>query len=491
MNFGIIFRLLGVIVFTLAIAFLICFGVGFVPSPIPGEGEARIKFLLCAVIALILAASLFLLGRNSSHRLFRKEALCVIGLGWLFASAVGALPYVIIENDVGFVDGFFEAASGLTTTGASIFPDVEIMPRCLLFWRALSQWLGGMGVVVFFVAILGFLGAGAKILYSKEASGSTADFEQPRVQSAVLNLWLVYLGLSLACLLVFVLGGMSTYDGLCHMFAAVSTGGFSTRNASLAAFESPFLEWATSLFMTLGGTSFLLLAVVVRGRFQSLRRNSEFCAYLLILFGASAAIAQILLTSGLSEDIHSSVRSAVFQVVSIMTTTGFATADFDRWPTFPKVFLLVLMAIGGCSASTGGGVKIARIVMAIRVLLRSVELQFRPNVVRRIHMNGKPVENETTSDVMVFLVLVGILCLMAVPLAAVFEPSLSLEATLSSVFACLFNIGPGFGEVGPTRNFSGLHDYTKVFLAMLMIMGRLELYAILVLFSPSLWRTFR
>lgn len=490
MNFGLIFRLLGVIVFTLAIAFLICFGVGYVPSPVANEVEARDGFLLCAGIATVIGGGLFLLGRNAGKKLYRKEALSVIGLGWLVASAVGALPYVVIDPDVGFVDGFFEAASGLTTTGASIYAEVEHLPRCLLFWRGLSQWLGGMGVVVFFVAILGFLGAGAKILYSNEASGSTADFDQPRVQAAVMNLWLVYLGLSSACAATFALGGMSIYDAFCHMFAAVSTGGFSTHNASMAAFQSPFLEWTASVYMILGGSSFLLLAQVVRGRFGNVRRNTEFRAYLLIIAIASLAIAPFLLQSGAASSIHEALRTAVFQVVSIMTTTGFATADFDLWPTFAKVVLLVLMVVGGCSASTGGGVKVARIVMATRALLRSIELEFRPHVVRRIHMNGKPIENATANDVLTFIVLVGMLCLAAIPLAAVFEPSLSLQAAVSAVFACLFNVGPGFGEVGPTSNYADLHGYTKMFLSVLMIMGRLELYAILVLFLPSLWKRF-
>ncbi|MGH8018649.1 MAG: TrkH family potassium uptake protein [Opitutaceae bacterium] len=491
MNFGLISRLLGVIVFTLALAFFICFGVGFAPSPIEWEAEAREGFLLCAGVAVALSAVLFFFGRNCSLRLHRKEALCVIGVGWLLASAVGALPYVIIDAEVGLVDGFFESASGLTTTGASIYGNVEILPRCLLFWRGLSQWLGGMGVVVFFVAILGFLGAGAKILYSNEASGSTTDFEHSRVQSAVLNLWLVYLGLSAACVGVFVAGGMSLFDATSHMFTALSTGGFSTRNASFAAFESPFLEWAASFFMTLGGCSFVLLAMALRGRFGAMKRNTELRAYLLFVVCASLAITPVLLTSGFSEDWHEALRTAVFQVVSIMTTTGFASADFDLWPAFSKLLLLALMVIGGCSGSTAGGVKVARVVVAFRVVLRSVELEFRPHVIRRIQMNKKPIETATINEVMVFLVLAAMLCMISIPLAAVFEPSLSLEAAISAVFACLFNIGPGFAEVGPTRNFGFLHDYTKVFLSLLMIMGRLELYAILVLFSPALWRLFR
>lgn len=491
MNFGIIFKLQGVIVFTLGIAFLVCYGVSLFPSPTANEAVATRGFLICAALAFVLAVGLILAGRGCPARMFRREALCVIGTGWIVATLVGALPYVIIDKNIGVIDAIFETASGLTTTGASIYSDVEALPRSLLFWRALSQWIGGMGVVVFFVAILGFLGAGGKILYSNEASGSTADFDEPRVQSAVLNLWLVYLGLSAICAMVFWAGGMSLYDALCHMFTTVSTGGFSTRNSSMGAFDSPFLEWSTTVFMIISGTSFMLLARTARGQFDLIRRNSEVKAFILILLFSSFAITVFLLTQGGKTGWHQVFRDSAFQVASIMTTTGFATDDYDFWPTFPKVLLLVLMIIGGCSASTAGGVKLGRVVVAWKVMLRGIEKEFRPRVVRTVRINGKPVDDEAVRDVMIFLVLVALLCMIAVPVTAAFEPTLSVQATVSSVFASLFNIGPGLGELGPTDNYSGLHDYTKVMLSMLMIMGRLELYAILVLFSPQLWRSFR
>lgn len=491
MNFGIIFKLLGVIAFTLALAFLICFGVSLLPSPISSEPVAERGFLVCAALSAAIAIMLVWAGRGSSVRMFRKEALCVIGTGWILATLIGALPYVIIGDNVSVVDAIFESASGLTTTGASIFGNVEALPHGLLFWRALSQWIGGMGVVVFFVAVLGFLGAGGKILYSNEASGSTADFDEARVQSAVLNLWLVYLGISAVCALVFWAGGMSVYDALCHMFTTVSTGGFSTQNASMGSFESPFLEWATTFFMVASGCSFILLARAIRGHFDLLGRNTEFKSFLLILLISSMAIALFLMIQWTPGGWHHAFRDAAFQVASIMTTTGFATDDYDLWPTFPKVLLLILMIVGGCSASTAGGVKVGRVAMAWKVALRGIEKEFRPRVVRTIRINGKPIDDEVIRDVLIFLVLVGLLCMIVIPLVSAFEPNLSVQATVSSVFASLFNVGPGLGELGPTDNYSGLHDYTKIMLSMLMIMGRLELYAILVLFSPQLWRRFR
>lgn len=488
MNYGIIFRLLGAILLALALAFVVCFGVGFAPSDHAGEVEARRQMLVCAILAVVLALVFFFLGRRASTRMFRKEALAVIGLGWLMASVVGALPYLLIDDRMNFAESFFEAASGLTTTGASTYATVEDLPRTLLFWRALSQWIGGMGVIVFFVAILGALGAGAKILYSNEASGSTADFEEPRVQSAVINLWLVYLALSALCAAAFILAGMSPYEALCQMFATVSTGGFSTRNTSFVAFASPTLEWIAIVFMVLGGTSFVLLARIAYGRFDALRKNTELYAYLLLLGGCTLAITPFLAEGGSWGAWSEAFRTSLFQVTAVTTTTGFASVDFNLWPAFPKLVLLMLMVVGGCSGSTAGGVKIARIVVAGRVVLRSIEAEYRPRIVRHIRMNGRIMDEAAVQEVLIFLVATGIICLLAVPLVAVAEPTLALQAALSAVFASLFNIGPGFGEIGPMSSYAPLHDYTKVVLGLVMIMGRLELYAILALFAPALWR---
>ncbi|MEZ5277467.1 MAG: TrkH family potassium uptake protein [Opitutaceae bacterium] len=490
MNYPLVFRLLSGILYALAAAFLACLGVSFLFSENTGEGRALLGFGVSVAISAGLGAILHFLGREASHRFFQKEALFVIGIGWLLASFIGAIPYDLIVPGMDPVDAFFESASGFTTTGASIFTEVETLPASLLFWRSLSQWIGGMGVVVFFVAILSFLGAGGKILYAHEASGHTADFEESRIQSAVKNLWLLYLGLSVVCTVVFRLGGMNWFDAVCHMFTTLSTGGFSTRNASAAAFQSPFLEWAMTFFMVVGGTSFLLILQVVRGRFRVLRTNTEFHAYLFILLVSILSIAAFLLRENLAHGWHHALRASAFQVSSIMTTTGFATEDYQLWSAFPKILLLVLMAIGGCSASTAGGMKVIRLVVGVLSSRNSIEKSFRSSVVRRIVVNGRTLDDGYTRDVLAFLVILAILCLVAIPVTAIFEPRISVDGNISAVFACLFNIGPGLAEVGPTQNYAAFHDHTKLMLSVLMIMGRLELYAILVLFSPSLWRRF-
>lgn len=490
MNYRLVFRLLSAILFALSAAFVACLGVAFCYAGRVGEERAVLGFAVSIGLSAILGTVFYFVGRSAAKRLFQKEALFVIGSGWLLASVVGAIPYQIIVPHINPVDAIFESASGFTTTGASIFGDVEALPHSLLFWRSLSQWIGGMGVVVFFVAILNFLGAGGKILYANEASGHTADFEESRIKTAVKNLWFLYLALSAICTVVYRLGGMNWFDAVCHMFTTLSTGGFSTRNASMAAFQSPFLEWSTTLFMVIGGTSFLLILQVVRGNFRQVRKNTEFHAYTAILFASSLIIAFFLIRDDLASGWDHALRAAAFQVSSIMTTTGFATEDFGVWSSFPKVLLLVLMMIGGCTASTAGGMKVIRVVVAVRSSINSVEKSFRSSVMRRIVVNGRTVDEDFVRDVLAFLVMLAIVGLASMPLTALFEPDISVDGNISAVIACLFNIGPGLGEVGPTQNYALLHDYTKILLSILMVMGRLELYAILVLFSPSLWRRF-
>lgn len=490
MNFALVSKLLSVVMLILAIAFGICLGVSYLMDENIAGNLSQEAFAASIAASLALAGLLFLIGRNSSTKFFKKEALCTIGLGWLLASIVGALPYLIAIPGMNVSGAIFESASGLTTTGASVLSNLESISPSIMFWRCLSQWIGGMGVVVFFVAILGFLGASGKILYSNEASGSTADFEESRVQSAVARLIYVYAGLSLACTVSYRFAGMTWYEALCHMFATLSTGGFSTRSGSLADFNSPLIEWLAIFYMIAGGISFLLILKVFHGKFHFVSRSTEFIAYLCIIIFSTAAISISLSAQSDIGSTSESIRASAFQVVSIMTTTGFATEDFGLWPTLPQITLLLLMVIGGCSGSTAGGVKVFRIVIAFKVCLRSIERSFRTRVIRHISMNNRVIGKGTIDEILVYLVLISFIALLSIAVISCFEPHLRLDTNITAVLACLFNIGPGLAEVGPTENFAFFHQYTQLFLALLMIMGRLELYAILVLFAPSLWKRF-
>lgn len=491
MNYSILFKLHSFILGALAIAFALSLGIALVENDSTSGKLAVTGFSFSLLAAVSLSIGFWVLGRTGNNTLYHKEALATIGTGWLLASIVGALPYILILPDLSLAEAFFESASGLTTTGASVLSDLERLPRSLHFWRAISQWIGGLGVVVFFVAVLSFLGAGAKVLYSRESSAEAADLNTSRVQEGVLRLLELYLGLSFLCTLAFRVCGLSWYESVIHMFTTLSTGGFSTRSGSIADFANPAFEWAVIAFMAIGGTSFLLMIELLRRRWRYLRLSSEFKAYAFLVLLFSALISAFLFFDPSSAaGLHDTVRTAAFQVVSIMTTTGYATADFDQWLPVTHVLLVALMFIGGCSGSTAGGTKVIRLVVAFRIALQHVERAYRTRVIRPLQVNGKNLTRNEQDSIALYLVILGLVVFASTLIVALLEPAMSFEGIVSAMAACLFNIGPGLAEIGPTQNFAGLHGVTQVFLSLLMITGRLELYAILVLFSPALWKHF-
>ena len=469
MNYAILFKLQSVILGAMAVAFAICLGMAWIYDHKSVTDLSVLGFSISFLVAASLSFGCFILGKTGDNTLFRKEALATIGCGWIVASLTGALPYFLILPEMSFSEAFFESASGLTTTGASVLSNLESLPRSLHFWRGLSQWMGGLGVVVFFVAVLSFLGAGAKVLFSRESSAQAADLNTSRVQSGVLRLLQLYLGLSVACTVVYWLCGLPWFEAIIHMFTTLSTGGFSTRSGSVADFHNPALEWAMIGFMAIGGTSFLLILDALGRRWKSIVTSTELKAYYLILASFTAAITVFLLIdqeSGLTS--WTAIRTAAFQVVSI----------------------LAAMFIGGCSGSTAGGTKVIRFIVALKVSAQHVEKAYRSRVVRPLKVNGKSLSLGEQETIMVYIVILSLIIFTGTLVISFLEPSMSFEGTVSSMAACLFNIGPGFAEIGPTRNFAGFHAYTQIFLSLLMIMGRLELFALLVLFSPSLWKRF-
>lgn len=491
MNYAILFKLQSVILGAIAVAFAVCTGVAYVYDHSVRSDLSVMGFSISFLLSGCLSLGCFVLGKTGDNKLFRKEALATIGVGWVVASLAGALPYFLIIPGLPFHSAFFESASGLTTTGASILSELESLPRSLHLWRAMSQWMGGLGVVVFFVAVLSFLGAGAKVLFSRESSAQAADLNTSRVQSGVLKLVKFYLALSAVCTVVYWMCGLSWFESLIHMFTTLSTGGFSTRSGSIADFANPLLEWSMIGFMAIGGTSFLVMTDIVGGNLRSLRASTEVKAYYLLLLVFTAAITLFLATdasTGLGW--VDSIRTAAFQVVSIMTTTGFATADFDLWLPVTHMLLLATMIIGGCSGSTAGGTKVIRIIVALKISVQQIEKAYRARVIRPLKVNGKGLSVSEQETVIVYIVILTLIVFLGTLVVSFLEPSMSFEGSVSAMAACLFNIGPGFAEVGPTRNFAGLHAYTQIFLSFLMILGRLELFALLVLFSPSLWKRF-
>lgn len=489
MNYRLLLKLHSIILVVLACAFALSSGAAYLWDP-SYKSTARNAFILCTFLCLSLALVFHLFGKESGNRLFRKEALALVGTGWILASFIGAIPYLFILPDRSFADALFESVSGFTTTGATVLGDIESLPPSLLFWRSMTQFVGGLGVVVFFVAILSFLGAGAKILFSRESSGTSTELNTSRVQKGVWGIAALYGGLSIFCLIAYRFGGMSWFDAVNHMFTTVSTGGYSTKNDSFAAFTSPLLQWACIVFMCLGGTTFVLMLRVLRGDFKALWCATEVKAFYAILVGATALVTLYLMLSGWTDHFHTAVRSAAFQVVSIMTTTGYVTEDYGVWAVPAETILLILMLVGGCSGSTSGGTKVIRFVIGWRICMQHVERAFRANVVRPVMVNGKPLDRENQEGVLVFIVLIWMLTIVSFFVVAILEPRLSLLGNLSAVLATLYNIGPAFAELGPTENFGHLASQTKLYLSLLMVMGRLELFAILVLFAPALWRKY-
>jgi len=491
MNYPILFKLLSVILGAIAFAFALSLALAFLYDHHSSRDLAVPGFAFSFLLAASLSAGCHILGRTGDNKLFRKEALATIGTGWIIASLIGALPYYLIIPDIGLAGAIFESASGLTTTGASVLTDLESLPRSLHFWRGLSQWMGGLGVVVFFVAVLSFLGAGAKVLFSRESSAQAADLNTSRVQSGVLRLVRLYLSLSVLCTLAYWLCGLSWFEAVIHMFTTLSTGGFSTRSESVAAFANPSLEWVMIAFMAVGGTSFLVIIDVLRRQWRTLARSTETKAYYAILGGASLVLAAFLIYDPrIDAGLHEAFRSAAFQAVSIMTTTGFVTTDYDLWMPVTHVLLLCLMVIGGCAGSTAGGTKVIRFIVALRVSAQHVEKAYRSRVVRPLKVNGKTLPPSEQESIIAYIVLLALIVMTGTLVVSFLEPSMSFRGTVSSMAACLFNIGPGFAEIGPAHTFADLHAYTQLFLSFLMILGRLELFALLVLFSPSLWKRF-
>ncbi len=489
MNTAIIYRLLGMVLLALSGAFTTCILAGTLNGETLSSKSVQ-AFIASVLVCIIGAGVLLRLGKSDSEKLFRREALCVIGLSWILASAVGALPYFLIVEECTIADALFESTSGLTTTGATAFSNFYEFPKSLLFWRSLSQWAGGVGVVVFFVAILSSLGAGAKILFSNESSGASSDFEHGRIQKGALYLMLYYLGLSISCLLAYKFGGMDWFQAINHMMTTVSTGGFSTEAMSMEQFRSPLLEWVCILFMILGGTTFVFVINLLRTRKNTFKEQDE-----IVCFGGILVVSTLLLTLYIFEQTtqlpdHNSFRAAMFQAVSIMTTTGYSSVDFDSWLPAAKIILLILMLIGGCSGSTSGGIKVVRAMIAMRTVIHSVTLAFRPNLTKPIKINGRVLDESSIHSVVVFITLNIVIAIISMLYVSSIEPSITPMETFSCVQATLFNIGPGFDSFGPTQNFGFLHGFTKIYLSILMILGRLELYAVLVLFYPKLWKKY-
>ena len=448
-------------------------------------GEAVLPFLIPALLLAVIGLALGLRSPKRSS-LYARDGFAVVALAWVLMSVFGALPFVISGDIPHFVDAFFETVSGFTTTGASILTEIEPLGRGVLFWRSFTHWVGGMGVLVFVMAILPMSagdGHGMHLMRA-EVPGPSVGKLVSRMGDTAKILYGIYLAMTVMEIVLLLLGGMPLFDACIHAFGTAGTGGFSSRNISVGAYDSAYFDVVIGVFMLLFGVNFNLYYFLLIKRFRDVFRSEELRAYLLIVGAAVAAIAADIVH--IYGTVGRSLRYAFFQVASIITTTGFATADFNAWPEFSRAILVILMFVGACAGSTGGGVKVARVVILCKTSLGDMRKMLHPNAVTTVRFEGKPLTDRTIRSVHLFLT-VYILIFTASVLLLSLE-RFDLVTTFTAVAACINNIGPGLEVVGPMGNYAQFSPAAKLLLSFDMLVGRLEIFPMLLLFAPSIWK---
>ena len=427
------------------------------------------------------------IGRNTHRRISMspRDGFLFVALAWVFASALGALPFTL-AGKLSYVDSFFETISGFTTTGASILTNIEELPKSLLLWRSTTHWLGGMGIVVLTVAILPLLGVGGLGLMEAEAPGPSVDKISPRISSTAKILWFIYVTLTVLEIILLIVGGLDWFDAVTHTFGTMATGGFSPKNLSVGHYRSGYIDVVITVFMLAAGLNFSLYYKVLSGKAGSVFRDSEARTYLGIFSAAALLIAWDLWRKGVFNGIGTSLRYAGFQAASILTTTGFATADFARWPPLSQTVLFLLMFIGGCSGSTGGGIKVIRIIFLSKMAFTEMKYLLNPRGIFGIFVDGKALRKNIIYDTAAF-VLLYIFLLLATTLV-VAAGGYDILTSLTSSLATVGNIGPGFGKVGPAYNYAFFPGWIKLWLSFAMLAGRLEIYTIFILFTRAFWK---
>ncbi|MBK1835280.1 TrkH family potassium uptake protein [Roseibacillus ishigakijimensis] len=493
MNFKLLARVLGLLLMMESLALLACTLFSFFEAG--WESSASRALATATLTALCLGLLLVLVGRGKYERIPRREGVLIVGAGWMTSTLIGSIPFVLSEPGLSPAAAFFESASGLTTTGSTVISDLYAWPKGVLLWRAVSQWLGGLGILVLFVALLASLGAGTKSLFRNESSFEASETSHAKIRDTALLLWKLYLVMTVVCLLGLRALGMTWFDAVSHAFTCMSTGGFSNHNASIGYFST----WETGLaielwlmfFMLLGSISFLVYVVILRRNWKRLRNEEEAKWYLIFILVAIVSIVAIKFVLG-GRELWASLRGASFTVVSIVSSTGYGTEDFEQWPVGAHFIVLGLMLMGGCAGSTAGGAKVSRILLLVRAVHQEIVQAFRPNQVFRLQVNGNSINSQSRSQTVLFVALFWFIAIVSMMVVSVLETTngVDFETTVAAVLTTLSNIGPGFGAVGPTDNFSHFGDATLVYLALLMVMGRLEIFAFLVLFVPAAWRRF-
>lgn len=440
------------------------------------------SILSAALITIFSGVFLSFIYRHNSEINYR-EGFAIVSLGWLSASLFGSLPFVFSGYFPTFADAFFETVSGFTTTGSSILTDIEALPYSLLFWRSLTQWLGGMGIMALFVAIIVSMGVRANQIFRAEVPGPISEKISPRIRETAKLLWITYVVISLFLFVFLIAFGMNIFDALCHTFTTMATGGFSTKNQSIA-FYNPAIQWTIIVFMFLAGANFSLYYFAYKNwSLKSIWQNSEFRFYTYITLAAALLVVISLSTI---PDWEERIRSSLFQVISILTTTGFATADYEKWNPLGQTVIFLLMFIGGCAGSTAGSIKVGRHMIILKQAKIELEQMLHPKALISLRFGDKVLSNALIMNVLQYFFLYIVLILTGTILLGAM--GVDLLTSLTSCMTCIGNIGPGFGTVGPVENFAHIPVFGKYVLSILMLLGRLEIYPALILFMPRYWK---
>ena len=469
---------------------------------------AMVSLSASIMIGYLVSFSLYVYGRKSSDHIVSSDAMALVTFSWLVASAVAALPFFLwghltynatgLETPfINYINCIFETVSGFTTTGASILTNFEVVPDSLMFWRAMVQWFGGLGIVVLFVAVLPMITGKNRSLYSAETTGISTDSTTPKIQDAARRLWSIYCLITLVQVILMMASDwtMTAFDAFTFAFSSAATAGFSIFSDSAGSLK-PLTQWIIVIFMMIAGVNYALYEQLSRGKFKKLFNDEEFRWYLIIQIAASILIAfNIYNTSYLdmsgneaSKALESVIRDSAFQVVSINTTTGFSTADSNMWPLFSQYILIALMFIGGSGGSTGGGVKVSRVIAGVKLIYSNLEKSYRPNVVRPIRVCGQVINEQAKTKVLIHLLVIVLFSFAGAFLIDVFENEIDASTAFSASIACLNNIGPGFSGVGATSNYAWMSNPSKLLLILWMLIGRLEVFTVVVLFTPKFWR---
>ena len=475
-----IIRILGLILVTEGFFMLLSIPI----SIIFREGDWP-QFLLAGGITAVTGLLAYFPVRKSPLDLNQRDGYVIVTGGWILFSLFGTLPFLFTRSIPGFTDAFFETISGFTTTGASILNNIEELSHGILFWRSLTQWLGGMGIILLTLLILPFLGIGGMQLFSAEVPSPTPDKLHPHVKDTAKRLWFIYLVFTFSETMLLWAGEMGFFDAVCHSLTTMATGGYSTKQASIAYWNSPYIHYVITVFMFLAGTNFTLSYFGMHGQFRKIWANEEFRWYIGFI-GGFAVVITLGLFATQDGGLEPAFRKAIFQVVSILTTTGYSTSDYLSWAPWLGVLIFILMYIGGSAGSTGGGPKIMRIVIMLKNSTQELSRMIHPNAVIPVRLNRNAVNEKVVTNVLAFIAFYGIIAVISMGIMSILGND--FNTSVGAVAATLGNIGPGIGDVGPALNYADIQVAGKWYLSFLMLVGRLELFTVLVLFSPMFWR---